>query len=154
VLLEALAALALLPSAPASTYVGETDQGYPARAVVRAGVIDRIRLRWVAPCQTPGYAWGPQGTVWFNRQPAPYTMTGDRFSDGGTNRFRFRGGRAVMTQRLSGRFVDGEFISGVQSTRVRVYSRSGEKLDSCSSRVRFRVTPAAPMQVSPGLPAG
>jgi hypothetical protein len=153
VVLEALAALALLPSAPASTYVGETDQGYPARAVVRAGVIDRIRLRWVAPCQTPGYAWGPQATVWFNREPAPYTLSGDRFSDRGTNRFSFQGRRAVMTQRLSGRHVEGESISGVQSTTVRVYSRSGKKLDACRSKVRFRVAPAAPMETGAGPPS-
>ena len=138
---EALIVLSLTSAAASTTYLGETDQGYPARAVVRSGDIDRIRLKWDAPCQTPGYAWGPQGTVWFNREPAPFEVSGKRFSDGGTYKFSFTGGRAVVTQRLSGRFVDGKSVAGTQSSTVRVYDDGGKKLDSCSSEVRFKAVP-------------
>jgi hypothetical protein len=142
-----LVALVALAAAGTTTYTGESDQGYPVRAVVHDGTIDRIRVRWAAPCDARGYVWGPQATLWFNRQPAPFTVAGERYSDHGRNAVSFSGSRAVMSQRLSGRFVDDAFITGVQSSTVRVFAPHGKKLlGSCSSTVRFRLAPAAPMQ--------
>jgi hypothetical protein len=145
-----LAALASAPHAAASsnTYVGESDQGFPVRAFLRDGAIDRIRVKWAAPCHAPGYVWGPQATMWFNRMPAPFSVTGQRFSDHGTIKFPFRGGRGVMTQRLSGRFSTLA-LSGTQSTTVRVYRKDGKLQDSCSSKVRFKAAPSVPMAQLP-----
>jgi hypothetical protein len=146
VVLPAALAVALLTSAaPSHTYVGESDQGFPVRAVVRHGAIDRIRVKWAAPCPVTGYVWGPEATMWFNRKPAPFKVSGKRYSDHGTNEFPFRGGRGVMTQRLSGRF-SAKSVSGTQKSTVRVYDKGGKLLDSCSSKVRFKAAPAVPMQ--------
>ena len=141
----ALAVAFLVSAAPSHTYVGESDQGFPVRAVVQNGAIDRIRVKWAAPCHTPGYVWGPEATLWFNRQPAPFTVAGTRFSDHGTNKFPFRGGRGVMTQRLSGSF-SGTLLAGTQTSTVRVYGNDGKLRDACSSKVSFTVAPAIPMQ--------
>jgi hypothetical protein len=158
VVAASLVALSLVSAGGHSdTYLGHSDQGFPVRAVLRQGAIDRIRVKWAAPCQTPGYVWGPQATVWFNRKPAPFKVAGGRYSDHGTVKFPFRDGRGLMRQRLSGRF-SAESISGVQSSTVRVYDGDDKLLDSCSSRTRFHAEPAAPMQglvepLVPTLPA-
>jgi hypothetical protein len=119
--------------------------------VVRGGAIDRIRVKWAAPCPVTGYVWGPEATMWFNRKPAPFKVAGRRYSDHGTNRFPFEGGHGVMTQRLSGRF-SAKSLSGTQKSTVRVYDKSGELVDACSSKVRFKTAPAVPMQGLSGPP--
>ena len=130
----ALAVAVLSSAAPSHTYVGESDQGFPVRAVVRRdGAIDRIRVQWAAPCPVTGYVWGPEATMWFNRQLCPFKVAGRRFSDHGTNRFPFQGGHGVMTQRLSGR-LSAKSLSGAQASTVRVYDKSG----SCSTRAARR----------------
>ena len=139
---EALAALALLPAAAHShTYVGESDQGFPVRAVLRGEKIDRIRVKWAAPCPGTGYLWGPETTMWLNRKPAPFKVSRGRYADGGTDSFPFQGGHGVIEQHLSGR-VSARALSGTQKSTVSVYGPDGTKLDSCSSKVRFRVLPA------------
>jgi hypothetical protein len=152
VVLPAALALAFLASPHAAgssdTFVGQSDQGFPVRAVVQDGAIDRIRVKWAAACHTPGYVWGPDATLWFNRQPAPFRVAGTRFSDHGTTKFPFRGGRGVMSQRLSGRF-SATSVSGTQTSTVRVYRKDGQQADACSSKVRFTVAPVVAMQELP-----
>lgn len=140
-----IAALALLPASATAadgtaTLVGKSDQGLPASAVLHKGKIDRIKLRWSAPCSISGWVWGPQGTVWFNRQPAPFDVSGRRFSDQGQVERPFQIGKVVMDQKLSGR-VGARAITGVQTSTVRLYDATGTKQDECSSKVRFRVAP-------------
>ena len=147
-IVEALAALALLPGSAhaaggAATFVGKSDQGLPASAVVRKGKIDRIKLRWSAPCSISGWVWGPQGTIWFNRQPGPFDVSGKRFSDQGQVERPFQIGKVVMDQKLSGR-VGAHAITGVQSSTVRLFDAAGTKQDECSSKVHFRVAPKKP----------
>jgi hypothetical protein len=145
VVAASLLALALLPAAAHSqAFVGESDQGFPVRAVMHGRTIDRIKVKWSAPCPETGYLWGPEATMWFNREPAPFKVAGRRYSDHGTNRFPFRGGHGVMRQRLSGRF-SANSVTGVQTSAVRVYDKDGKKLDSCSSKISFRASPKQPL---------
>jgi hypothetical protein len=147
-MLAALAALALLPATAhgarqATTFVGESDQGLPVSAVMRNGEIDRIKLTWSANCSMSGWVWGPQGTIWFNRKPAPFSVSGKRFSDHGKVTRPFQIGKVALNQRLSGR-VGKHVISGVQTSTVRLFDATGTMQDSCRSTVRFHARPKSP----------
>lgn len=123
-----------------TNFVGKSDQGLPVSAVVRKGKIDRIKLQWSAPCSMSGWLWGPLGTVWFNREPAPFDVSGKRFSDKGEVERPFQIGKVVMDQKLSGR-MRSNAITGVQSSTVRLFDATGKKQDECTSTVHFRVAP-------------
>lgn len=145
---QALAALALIPGAAhgagaPTTYMGKSDQGLSVRAVLHGGKIDRIKLNWAADCSPSGWVWGPQGTIWFNRKPAPFSVSGRRFSDHGTVERPFQIGKVVITQKLSGR-MGAKAISGAQTSTVRLIDAAGTQQDLCRSTVHFRAAPKPP----------
>src|SRR3954469_17244498 len=136
-----IAALTLLQGAgAATTFVGESDQGLPVRAVVRDGKIDRIKLTWAADCADSGWVWGPLGTTWFNRQPAPFSVSGKRYADHGKVSRPFQTGTVEMSQRLSGK-LGSRSISGVQKSTVRLINADGKQVDKCSSTIHFQARP-------------
>jgi hypothetical protein len=148
VLAQALAALALIPAGAhaagkPTTYTGTSDQGLPVSAVIHDGKIDRIKLRWSADCSPSGWVWGPQGTIWFNRAPGPFSVSGKRFSDKGKFERPFQIGKVVISQKLSGR-TGARAISGVQTSTVRLIDAAGIQQDLCSSKVHFHAVPKPP----------
>jgi hypothetical protein len=136
-----IAALALLHGAGAdTTFAGKSDQGLPVSAVVRAGKIDRIKLNWAADCADSGWVWGPLGTIWFNRQPAPFDVSGKRYKDHGKVSRPFQTGTVEMSQRLSGR-LGARSITGMQKSTVRLINADGKQVDKCSSTIHFTARP-------------
>jgi hypothetical protein len=148
VIAHALAALALIPAGAhgagkPTTFTGKSDQGLPVSAVMHGGKIDRIKLTWSADCSPSGWVWGPQGTIWFNRAPGPFSMKGKRFSDKGRVERPFQIGKVVISQKLSGRMGAGT-ISGVQTSTVRLIDAAGTQQDLCHSTVHFHAAPKPP----------
>jgi hypothetical protein len=137
-MLLAAAALLLLPaSASAADYRGKTSQGRKVSAHVVDGRLKLLKLSWRIPCRKEGYTW-TDTTHWVDRAQGPIEHDGPKFTDGGRRQQEYADGRAVFKETLEGEILDGR-VKGKSTIRLRLYAKSGKRLDYCRGTVRFNI---------------
>jgi hypothetical protein len=139
-LVTVLAIVALLVTAGSAlaateVYRGRSSQGQKTVVKVVDGVVQSVKVPFVANCRKKGIVWGPMHVPWVNMPDGPIEQTAGSFTDSGRFRYARRGERALITMRINGR-LSGNRWTGAQSASVRVRkSRFGP--DFCKSRVRW-----------------
>jgi hypothetical protein len=133
-----LVALLLVPAvASAADYRGKTSQGRKASAHVVDGRLKLLKLSWKIPCRKEGYTWS-DGTNWVDRETGPIEHEGAKFTDGGRREDQYVDGRTVTKETLEGEILDGR-VKGKSTIRVRLYAKSGKRLDYCRGTIRFDI---------------
>lgn len=141
VILPAALAALLVPAAAvpaaADDYRGKTSQGKKASAHVFEGRLKLLKLFFKLPCRTEGYTWS-DGTHWVDRPTGPIEHNGSKFTDGGRREQKYTDGRVVTKETLEGEILDGR-VKGRSTIRVRIYGKSGKRVDYCRGTISFDI---------------
>jgi hypothetical protein len=143
----ALTALAVAAAATAAAvapepgrYRGKTSQDrFASMRVGKSGQVRALTLRWLAKCDTPGYTWGPDETVWSDNVKGGIEQDGSEFSDGG--RYHEKGSNgysARITANMRGHFTSATRAEGRFHIKVDA-RRDGKHVDWCQARGRWHV---------------
>lgn len=136
-LITVIVVLAAPAAASAADYRGKTSQGKRVSARVVDGRLKLLKLDWKVPCRKEGYTLS-DGTHWVDRATGPIEHDGSKFTDGGRREDVYTDGRTVTKETLEGEILDGR-VKGTSTIRVRLYTKSGKRLDYCRGTIRFDV---------------